>query len=196
MIMSNNMLRRGISALVAVLASAGTDMIVSSAEGADEKTTVGQVEKVWIKEAGIVLDAKMDTGTLTSSLDAHDIQIFTKRSEVWVRFAIKNTDGNPVTIERLLVRFARFKKQGDGVERRPVVELGLCTSDIYRLTQFNLSDRHQFTYPVLIGRHFLSGNVVVDADKKYTSPPHCNEMPKQVHSSGVILPHRLGPSGE
>ena len=178
MIMSNNMLRRGISALVAVLASAGTDMIVSSAEGADEKTTVGQVEKVWIKEAGIVLDAKMDTGTLTSSLDAHDIQIFTKRSEVWVRFAIKNTDGNPVTIERLLVRFARFKKQNHDVDRRPVVELGLCISHVYRITEVNLTDRQRFTYPVLIGRRFLSGNVVVDADKKDTSTPQCREMSK------------------
>ena len=93
------------------------------------------MEKLWIKEAGIILDAKMDAGTLTSSLDAHDIQIFTEGNEVWVRFVIKNTDGKPVTIERLLVRFARFKTQRQDMERRPVVELGFCISDVYRLTR-------------------------------------------------------------
>lgn len=148
------------------------------AETEDVKTTIGRVEKVWIKEAGIVLDAKMDTGTLTSSLDAHDMQVFSKDGNVWVRFVLKNTYGKSIKLERLVVRFARFKKQGHDVERRPVVELGLCINDVFRNTEINLSDRQRFTYPMLIGRRFLSGNVVVDTEKKYTSPPTCDGVPK------------------
>ena len=148
------------------------------AETEDVKTTVGRVEKVWIKEAGIVLDAKMDTGTLTSSLDAHDMHVFSKNGKVWVRFVLKNTYGKSITLERLVVRFARFKKQGHDVVRRPVVKLGLCIKRIFRNTEINLSDRQRFTYPMLIGRRFLSGNVVVDTAKKYVSPPECDGVPK------------------
>jgi hypothetical protein len=149
-----------------------------AAEGAAEKITVGRAEKVWIKEAGIVLDAKMDTGTLTSSLDAHDMHVFTKNDKVWVRFVLKNTYGKSIALERLVVRFARFKKQNHDVERRPVVELGLCLNNIFRNTQVNLSNRERFTYPMLIGRRFLSGHVVVDTEKKYTSTPHCDGVTK------------------
>lgn len=148
------------------------------AEAAEAKRTVGRVEKVWIKEAGIILDAKMDTGTLTSSLDAHDMRVFTKDGNVWVRFVIKSPDGKEVTIERLVVRFARFKKQGHDVERRPVIELGICVGDVFRSTQVNLSNRERFTYPVLIGRRFLMGILVVDTEKIYTAPLQCATMPR------------------
>ena len=147
------------------------------AEAAEAKRTVGRVEKVWIKEAGVILDAKMDTGTLTSSLNARDMRVFTKDGNVRVQFVIKSPDGKELTIERLVVRFARFKKQGHDVERRPVVELGLCIGDVFRFTQVNLSDRERFTYPMLIGRRFLSGSVVVDTEKTYTAQPQCTGMP-------------------
>lgn len=165
------------------LSAAAASMLVSSsgtlaAEGPEEKIIVGRAEKVWIKEAGIILDAKMDTGTLTSSLDAHDIRVFTRDDKVWVRFVLKNTYGKSITLERLVVRFARFKKQNHDVERRPVVELGLCLNDFFHNTQINLSNRERFTYPMLIGRRFLSGNIIVDTDKKYTSAPSCEGVPK------------------
>lgn len=146
------------------------------AEDTETKTTFGRIEKVWIENAGITLDAKMDTGTLTSSLNARDIHIFFKDGEVWARFSIDNPDGAPITLARSVLRFARFKKQGHEVERRPVVIFGLCIRDVYRRTEVNLADREKFTYPVLIGRRFLSGYAVVDTEKKYTGPPRCEEM--------------------
>jgi hypothetical protein len=148
-----------------------------AAEGTEEKITVGRVEKVWIKEADIVLDAKMDTGTLTSSLDAQDIHVFTKDGKVWVRFVLKDAYGTSITLERTVIRFARFKKQNHDVDRRPVVELGLCLNDIFRNTQINLANRERFTYPMLIGRRFLSGHVVVDTERKYTGTPRCEGVP-------------------
>ena len=153
-------------------------LVASAVEGVEAKTTIGRTEKVWIKEANAILEAKIDTGTLTSSLNARDVEVFTKKDKVWVRFVVDSPDGKPITIERSVVRFARFKKQNHDVDRRPVIELGLCISHVYRITEVNLTDRQRFTYPVLIGRRFLSGNVVVDTDKKDTSTPQCREMSK------------------
>jgi len=194
--MTSNRLRHGIFSLVVIFTPLMTGMIASAANSADKKATVGRVEKVWIKQAGIFLDAKMDTGTLTSSLDAHEIHVFKEGDADWVRFVLKNTDGKSITLKRLLVRTANFKKQGHGVESRPVIELGLCIADVYYLAEVNLSDRQRFTYPLLIGRSFLTGRIIVDTAKKYVNPPRCNEMPKKGHSSRVIVPRGAGPSGD
>jgi hypothetical protein len=150
-----------------------------AAEADEMKTTIGRLEKVWIQDVGIVLDAKIDTGTLTSSLHVRDLAIFTKESAVWARFVIEHPNGEPIALERLVTRFARFKKQGQEVDRRPIVMLGLCIGDIFRRTEVNLTDRKRFTYPALIGRRFLSGNAIVDTEKKFTSPPRCAEMKKE-----------------
>jgi hypothetical protein len=151
----------------------------AAAEGAGTKTTVGRLERVWIEEADVIFDAKIDTGTLTASLNVRNVDIFSKDREVWARFIIDDPDGKPIALERLVLRFARFKKQGHEVDRRPVVVLGLCVGDIYRRTEVNLTDRKRFSYPILIGRRFLSGKAVVDTEKTYTGPPRCKEMNKK-----------------
>ena len=161
-----------------------------------EKTTIGWVEKAWIKEADIVLNARIGTGTRTSSLDADDIHVFTSGNNTSVRFVIERINGKPVKIERLLIRFAQFKKQGQGIERRPVVELGICINGVYQTTEVILLDRNQSKYPLLIGRKLLAENFIVDSEKRFSKPPHCIEMPKEEHSSGIIVHHELGPSGE
>jgi hypothetical protein len=165
---------------LAIPMALATGMVASSdataAEDIKAKTTVGRTEKVWIAEAGIVLDAKIDTGTLTASINARDIEVFTKNDKDWARFVIESPVGKPITLERQVARFARFKKQNQEVERRPIVKLGLCVGDVYRRTEVNLTDRERFTYPVLIGRSFLSGKLVVDTEKEFTHPPQCKEM--------------------
>ena len=146
-------------------------------EGDETKMTIGRLENVWIREADIILKAKIDTGSMTSSLNVRDLEFFTKSGEVWARFVvIDKQDGKAVTLERMVMRFARFKKPGHEVDRRPIVILGLCIGDVFRRAEVNLANRERFLYPVLIGRRFLSGKALVDTEKKFTSPPRCAEM--------------------
>lgn len=173
---------RFLGLLLMLVALTKGSMVVSevAAMEADEtKTTIGRLENVWIREADIIFKAKIDTGTQTSSLNVRDLEIFAKGGEVWARFVIDAPDGTPVKLERQVLRFARFKKQGQEVDRRPIVILGLCIGDVFRRTEVNLTDRARFTYPLLIGRRFLSGAAVVDTEKKFTSPPQCAEMNKK-----------------
>ncbi|WP_082878230.1 RimK/LysX family protein [Oleiphilus sp. HI0067] len=39
--------------------------------------------------------------------------------------------------------------------------------DIKMKTEVNLNDRSEFRYPLLVGRSFLEGNVLVDTSQRY-----------------------------
>lgn len=169
----------GLAIQAALLAGLIAASDALAAEDIEAKTIIGRTEKVWIAEADVVLEAKIDTGTLTASINAGDIQVFTKNGKDWARFVIESPTGKPIPLERQVVRFARFKKQNHEVERRPIVKLGFCIGDVYRRTEVNLTDRERFTYPVLIGRRFLSGKFVVDIDKEFSRQPQCKEMDKK-----------------
>ena len=56
---------------------------------AAEPTLYGRYEYISLPEiGGEVLKAKMDTGALTASLSAKDIETFTRDGEDWVRFRL------------------------------------------------------------------------------------------------------------
>lgn len=62
-------------------------------------TKVAQPEKVfgWVEEGVLMpekisVKIKMDTGALTSSLDAKDLAPFKKNGDQWVRFSVKVKD--------------------------------------------------------------------------------------------------------
>ncbi len=152
--------------------------IAAAAEKAKEraKATLGRLEYVAIREAGIVMAGKIDTGTQSSSLHATDIVLFRSGGQEMVRFTIADMDARPVTLERPLVRLAKFKDNGRNSPQRPVVTLGLCVGKLYRVTQVNLTDRGRFAYPLLLGRRFLFGHAVVDTAKKYTAEPACKQV--------------------
>jgi len=164
----------------AVIALAGCALLWGSFPAfsqARPKTTIGRVERVWIGDAALVLPAKIDTGARTTALGVESVETFRRRGQDWVRFSFPGPQGEPVTLERKVLRFAALKKKNaPGLEQRPVILMKLCVADIYQLTQVNLVDRRQFNYPVLIGRRFLFGKAVVDTARQYTSEPRCGEM--------------------
>lgn len=166
------------AALAAALLAMGTAAArdAHAAMPRKPKTIIGRLETVFIKEAGIALTAKIDTGTQSSSLNARDIKLFKRGGKDWVRFTIAVKGTPPVTIERPVKRFAVFKENEREQPRRPVVSLGLCIGKLYHRTQVNLADRSNFQYPVLIGRLFLFGRAIVDTAKKFTAKPACKEI--------------------
>ncbi|MBI5568890.1 MAG: ATP-dependent zinc protease [Desulfomonile tiedjei] len=155
---------------VAALTSA-----VAAAE--DPRPVVGVVEKVRIHPGALLLPAKIDTGADNSSLNAADVTRFNRAGEKWVRFDVVDPDGHSITLERKLVRTARIKRQTGQAQRRPVVMLGICLGNIYREVQVTLVDRSRFRYPVLIGRSFMSGSLLVDPSLKFTVEPRCPDTP-------------------
>ena len=146
---------------------------VKYADNSGDKQVVGAVEKVLITPPGEILSARIDTGAVTSSLDATDIEWFERNGRDWVRFKITNPKTNKeFTLERRIVRNVKIiQAVMDEVERRSVVKLEVTIGKTTQNAEFTLSDRGHMEYPVLIGRNILMDIMVVDVSKSHIAPP-------------------------
>ncbi len=143
---------------------------------AAEKTVVGWIEKVRIYPGNFLVHAKLDSGAEYSSLDASNLQFFERDGKKWLRFDLaEDREGNKITIERPLLRWAPIKRHNQEPQRRPVIKLGVCLGNIYKETEINLVDRKNYYYRMLIGRKFMEGTVIIDPAAKYTVEPNCQE---------------------
>jgi hypothetical protein len=140
---------------------------------AAEVTVVGWIERVKLGLEGLVLSAKLDTGADTSSLHASDIRWYVRDDGDWVAFDVVNEKGEKVRFERKVLRIARVRRMGGGVQKRPTVLMGVCLGKVYKVTQVTLADRTGFAYEFLVGRRFLAGDFAVDSARTYTVEPEC-----------------------
>lgn len=146
----------------------------------DESSTYGWVEKVTIEPSwGPEVKAKLDTGALTSSMQAEDIEEFQKDGEDWVRFEVEVEDeasGEVVskTFEREIKRNLILSGAG-GEDRRPAVLMTICLGGEYYEEQFSLRDRDGLIYPVLLGRRSIQDLGPVDVTRTFTQDADCGE---------------------
>jgi hypothetical protein len=141
---------------------------------AADKKIVGWVEPVAIAPDGVEVNAKVDTGAQTSSLDCACVTMLEEGDKV--RFSVIGNDGQRVWFVRHVERIARIKRQNAKTQERPVVRLGLCMGDVYREVEVNLVNRENFKYPMLLGRNFTNGTAIVDPGTTLTTTPNCKEI--------------------
>ncbi len=166
-----------ISALAAfaLVACALAALALPGAAAAAEPSIFGWAEPVVLEETGFELEAKLDTGADTSSLDAIDIRRFRRKGVSWVRFTVEDhADGEEVRLERRLLRRVLIKQHDGDSQRRSVVSLTVCLGEHRRKIEFSLIDRSRFDYPVLLGRSALAGIAIVDPDEINLSEPSCD----------------------
>jgi hypothetical protein len=163
-------------------------LLASPFAQADENAqSMGWVEKASLEPWGTVVKAKLDTGALTSSLQAEDIDIFEKNNEEWVRFTVEIEDETSDEVverrfEQPLYRDLTVRGAG-GKEERVVVLMNICIGERIYEEQFSLEDRDDMIYPVLLGRRTIQSLGPVDVTKTFTLDPACNEdTPVQKHS--------------
>ena len=152
---------------------------------AAEPTLYGRYEYIQLPEiGGEVLKAKMDTGALTASLSAKDIETFTRDGEEWVRFRLATKDASNKVYEHKVARISKIKTRAEEDEddqevvaptKRPVVDLELCLGNVKRTVEVNLTDRSSFNYPLLIGAKALRefGAAVNPARRFTADKPEC-----------------------
>ncbi len=133
----------------------------------------GRIERVRLTPGDVVVEAKLDTGAHTSSLDAMNMRRLIRDGTDWVAFDVTGNDGRSVRIERPVMRIAEIKSALGIDEDRPVVTLGICIGKVYRLTEVNLVDRSDLTTRLLIGRRFLKGRLLVNVNRRYLLEPAC-----------------------
>ena len=161
-------------------------MILSSVVNAAERDftpsapvpsrVLGWVEKAMILPGHLVMNAKMDTGALTSSLDAKGLTSFQRDGKDWVRFDVETQDDNDKVIsqsfEREIVREVTLRGAG-GKDDRPVVLMKICIGDQIYEEQFTLRDRGEMKYPLLIGRRTIQHLGLIDVTRQFTVEPKC-----------------------
>lgn len=116
--------------------------------------------------------AKLDTGADNCSLGIVDIQEFERDGKRWVKFEIdkrlsKGRKGDGV-VERKVERVTTIKRHGSKPQERFVVRLDMHIGEVHQEVEFNLTNRSHYDYPILVGRNYLNGHILVDSAKSKT----------------------------
>ncbi|MCY1288273.1 putative ATP-dependent zinc protease [compost metagenome] len=151
---------------------------------AAEPTLYGRYEYIRLPELKQTFKAKMDTGALTASLSARDIETFTRDGEEWVRFRLATKGADGTLYEHKVARISKIKsrveeedeEEAPEATRRPVVDLEMCLDGVTRTIEVNLADRSHFNYPLLIGARALRefGAAVNPARRFTAGKPKCD----------------------
>lgn len=137
---------------------------------ADPVQVFGWREKIKIQELDQEFHAKLDTGALTSSIHAEDIELFERDGDKWVRFIATNPreeNAKRIPVEAPLVRYARIKEVGGESTRREVVRLRIRIGTRSLRGEFSLANRSNMLVPVLIGRSMLKELGWIDPGRTY-----------------------------
>ncbi|SDS57471.1 Uncharacterized conserved protein [Pseudomonas asplenii] len=150
---------------------------------AAEPTLYGRYEYIRLPEIGQTFKAKMDTGALTASLSAKDIELFKRDGEDWVRFRLGTADADNKVYQHKVSRISKIKTRSEEDEegevadpsKRPVVDLEMCLGNVKRTVEVNLTNRSSFNYPLLIGAKALREfGAAVNPARRYTADqPDC-----------------------
>jgi len=148
---------------------------ISAASG--DPRVLGWLEGAYLQPWGVRVRAKLDTGALTSSMHAENIELFEKDNVQWVRFHFPfgKREGyeNGFEIERPLVREANIKEHVGTSVPRYVIEIDICVSGETRPVEVSLVDRSNFNYPMILGRNALAGRIHVDAGRSFIGDRTC-----------------------
>lgn len=180
---------RFLTTVMLMLSLAATSAMAEEKTGTDDRVpeTLGFVEWVVMKDTRLRLKARLDTGAKTSSLHAVNVEEFTRNEERWVSFEIPLGDHEDqpaegefkhddvvIVLERPVRRTVLIKRKGAPSQRRYVVDLEFCIAGTMHTTQFSLTDRGKFSYPVLLGRRFMrDDNILVDSSDGFIASKEC-----------------------
>lgn len=131
-----------------------------------DRLVAGWRETVDLPEWGIDgIVAKLDTGALSSCMDARDLDVDPDRPGT-VRFTFHGPDG-PTEHEEEILDWRLVRDSGGHQELRPVIALRIRLGDQIWDDQVTLHDRSAMRHRILIGRRALAGRFRVDPDETF-----------------------------
>ncbi|WP_437918236.1 ATP-dependent zinc protease family protein [Sphingobacterium sp. LRF_L2] len=137
-----------------------------------EKRTIGRIEIVDLPELGLYnMYAKIDTGAETSVLHCENFEIFEKDGHRYIRCYITGhpEDINPEVLHLTFpIHRERVVKSSFGqAETRYIFLTKIKLFDTLFDIKLSVRDRSSMSYPMLLGRNFISGKFLVDVAKKH-----------------------------
>lgn len=139
-----------------------------------EKRIIGSIETVDLPEIGLYkIFAKIDTGAETSVLHCEQYIVFEEDGHRFIRCFI---DGHPedgrgsLTEVTFPIHRERTVKSSFGhAETRHIFITKIKLYNQLFDIKLSVRDRSSMTYPMLLGRNFISGKFLVDVSKKNLS---------------------------
>jgi len=141
---------------------------------ANTPVIVGYIERAWLEGSAFSINAKLDTGAQSSSLNAVDMVEFEHQARPWVRLVVRNEAGHKLIIERPIVRVARIRRASTKISERPVIKLRVCVAGKSAEVDVTLANRKEMNYDLLIGRSFLSSRLLIDSSATFLSTNPCH----------------------
>ena len=162
-----------------ILMACGANLVTPTwADDSGDVQILGWVENVRLVQPDFEVEAKLDTGANTSSLDARIVKRFRKDGKRWVRFALRHPEsGEEVVLVRERVRTIGIVQHEGDNDVRPTVRLQMCMAGMMREVEVSLVDRRNFRYPLLLGRRSLQGVALVDSGTTHLSVAECEDEP-------------------
>ena len=152
--------------------SLGTNALSSQKQ---DKSVYGYLEPVTLFPNEIPLTAKLDTGAVTASLSAKDIQLYKKNDKDYVKFKVSHPDIKEkpkydLPVERITsIKNRSSEGKSKRSDVRPVVKMPIYFDGKLYQIMVNLIDRSHFSTPMLLGRKTLAKlNIIVDGTVKNT----------------------------
>jgi len=135
------------------------------------RVVIGWREWISLPLLGISrLDAKIDTGARSSSLDVHSIQEFRKQKQCWVRFRVLEDIDLSMSgrfVEARLIEYRNVRASSGHVARRPVIITELALGSHSWPVELTLSNRRNMGYRMLVGRMAIETRFLVDASQSH-----------------------------
>ena len=145
-----------------------TAPIVAQTAGALQLPVIGAVEWASIEPGAVRMRARIDTGAETTSLHAENITLIERDGRRYVRFDTRDPkSGELIGMEERFKRRVRIKQTSGELERRYAVRMWVTLGEVRARVDVTLSNRARFEFPLLIGRNFLTDNMIVDVSQRY-----------------------------
>lgn len=177
------MARHAVSLVLAAAAGVFFGAISAVAEPVSPKTRKTQVAAGWVEYgwigapalegSAIKLKVKLDTGAQTSSINAAQYRDYSRDGVRRVYFTLTNNEGDEAEFDEPVLRTATIRRAGVERRDRPVIRLKLCLAGFTDDVEFAMAERSQLRYPVLIGRAFLAGKILVDSSATFLASGRC-----------------------
>lgn len=141
--------------------------LVSIQVGAEsQKQIVGATEVVFVTDANLLFNARVDTGAKTSSIHAEKIELDLLGDPQGkpISFYLVTKEGQFRRVETRVTSVVKVRTS-EHTELRYVVPLLIKWNDSVRTVSVTLNDRRSMDYRLLLGRNWLHGHYLVDVDK-------------------------------
>lgn len=135
------------------------------------RKTIGWREWVQLPQFGVnEMKVKVDTGADSSSLNAFNMERFSRDDGEWVRFEIhpRQRSRKPAIVcEALVVKERKVKNPGGRTELRPVIRTSLIVAGREIDAMVNLTTRDEMSFRMLVGRRTIRKHFIVDPGRSY-----------------------------